>query len=188
MKKTLTVLATVAALLVAVILADRATRIRPGARAMRSDFPSVGLPAPDFTLKNLQDQDVSLHQFKDKVILVNFWATWCAPCREEIPWLITLQQKYGPQGFTVLGVAMDDEGKKVVVPYFEKERFPVGGKPEAMNYPILIGNDEVAQKFGGLIGFPTSVLISRDGLQRQRITGLINEEDIDQAIKSLLQQ
>ena len=186
MKKTLTVLVTVAALLVAVILADRATRRHAAPRGAAPDSISVGVPAPDFTVKNLQDQNVSLSQYKGKVVLVNFWATLCAPCREEIPLLIALQEKYGPQGFTVLGVAMDDEGKQVVAPYFEKERFPVAGTPRQMNYPILIGTDDVAEKFGGLIGFPTSVLVSRDGVQVKRITGQLNDEDIDQAIKSLL--
>jgi thiol-disulfide isomerase/thioredoxin len=185
MKKTLIVITTVLALVIAVWYADTVTR-RPAAHATLIEKPGVAPLAPDFTVKDLQDRDVSLSQFKGKVVLVNFWATWCEPCRVEIPWLIELQQKYGPQGFTVLGVAMDDEGKKDVAPYVEKERFTVNGKQEAMSYPILIGSEEVAQKFGGLIGFPTSILVSRDGREIKRITGLVNYEEIEKSIKSLL--
>jgi len=139
------------------------------------------------TLKNLDGKDISLSQYKGKIVLVNFWATWCEPCKAEIPELIELQQKYGAKGFTVLGVAMDDEGRSVVAPFVEKERFDVkGGQPSGMNYPIVIGNDAAGDKFGGLIGFPTSVLVGRDGTQIKRITGLISYEDISKAIESQL--
>src|SRR5260370_41673800 len=76
--------------------------------------------APDFTVKDLDDKDVSLSQYKGKVVLLNFWATWCEPCREEIPWLIQFQNKYSAKGFTVLGIAVDRGGKKVVQPYVVK--------------------------------------------------------------------
>jgi thiol-disulfide isomerase/thioredoxin len=142
---------------------------------------------PRPTLKNLDGKDLSLSQYKGKIVLVNFWATWCEPCKAEIPELIELQQKYGAKGFTVLGVAMDDEGRSVVAPFVEKERFEIKGGPSSgMNYPIVIGNDAAGDKFGGLIGFPTSVLVGRDGTQIKRITGLINYEDISKAIESQL--
>lgn len=185
MKKTAAILLTVAALIVAVVLADRATRL--DSKAVKT--PGMGSPggsAPDFSLRTLQDANASLSQYKGKVVLVNFWATWCDPCREEIPWLIELQEKYGPRGLVVLGVAMDDEGKSVVAPYVEKERFTVGGKPVSMNYPILIGTEEVAQKYGGLIGFPTSYLVGRDGRIAKRIIGQFHYEEMDQAIQPLL--
>ncbi len=185
MKKTVTILLTVAALIVAVVLADRATRLDlKGGRTHGMEGPAGA--APDFSLRNLQDSSVSLSQYRGKVVLVNFWATWCDPCREEIPWLIEFQEKYGPQGLVVLGVAMDDEGKSVVAPYVEKERFTVAGKSVPMNYPILIGTDEVAQKYGGLIGFPTSFLVGRDGRIARRIIGQLHYDDIDQAIQALL--
>lgn len=185
MKKTAAVIATVVALLVAVVLADRATRTQ-GTHAAKPNGPKIAAMAPDFSLKGLQEEDISLSQYKGKVVLVNFWATWCTPCRVEIPWLIELQDKYGPQGFTVLGVAMDDEGKSAVAPFVEKERFSVNGQPKAMNYPILIGTEDVEQKFGGLIGLPTSILITRDGREVKRVTGLVSYEEIEQSIKSLL--
>jgi len=120
-------------------------------------------------------------------VLVNFWATWCEPCRVEIPWLIEMQQKYGAKGFTVLGIAMDDEGRSVVAPFVQKERFEVAGGDKAqMNYPIVIGNDAAADKFGGLFGYPTSVLIDKDGKQIKRITGIISEDEISKLIEAQL--
>jgi thiol-disulfide isomerase/thioredoxin len=186
MKKTvLVVIAVLAAIVVAAHFADKATRL-PRTAAAKVELPSAGNPAPDVTLKDLDGRDISLAQYKGKVVLVNFWATWCDPCRFEIPWLIDMQQKYGAKGFTVLGVAMDDEGQKVVAPFVQKERFDVGGAKSPMIYPILIGNDAAADKFGGLLGYPTSVLIGRDGKQIKRITGLISYEEISKAIESQL--
>src|SRR6266571_6387898 len=101
MKKLLMIVGTLAALLLAVILADRATR-HSVPHAAFLDSPGAGSPAPEFRLKDLQGQDVSLNQYRGKVVLVNFWATWCTPCRIEIPWLIELQEKYSSRGFTVL--------------------------------------------------------------------------------------
>jgi glutathione peroxidase-family protein len=97
-----------------------------------------------------------------------------------------MQQKYGAKGFTVVGVAMDDEGRNVVASFVEKERFDVNGAKSQMNYPIVIGNDAAANKFGGLLGLPTSVLIDRNGKQIERITGLISYEEISKTIESQL--
>jgi thiol-disulfide isomerase/thioredoxin len=189
MKKTvIIVIAILAVIVIAAHYADKATRL-PKTSASLAAAPKskdAGQPEPDLTLKDLDGKDVSLAQLKGKIVLVNFWATWCEPCRFEIPELIEMQQKYGAKGFTVLGVAMDDEGRKVVAPFVEKERFDVNGNKAQMNYPIVIGNDAAADKFGGLLGFPTSVLIDRDGKQVKRITGLINAEDVSKAIESQL--
>src|SRR5260370_8715868 len=88
---------------------------------------------------------------KGKVVLVNFWATWCDPCRIEIPWLIEMQQKYEAKGFTVLGIAMDEEGKSAVDPFLAKERFNVNDQKFPMNYPIVIGNDPFPDTFRALL-------------------------------------
>jgi thiol-disulfide isomerase/thioredoxin len=185
MKKTALILAIVVVLVAVVYYVDKKTRL-PRTDVAHADFPTAGTPEPVVALKDLSGQDVTLADYKGKVVLVNFWATWCDPCQIEIPWLIELQNKYGSRGFTVLGVAMDDEGKSVVAPFVEKERFDVNGQKAQMNYPIVIGNDNVAEKFGGLIGYPTSVLISRDGKQVKRITGIIDEDEISKAIEGLL--
>jgi cytochrome c-type biogenesis protein len=142
--------------------------------------------APDVTFQDLQGHQVSLSSMRGKMVLVNFWATWCEPCRVEIPWMIDFQHKYGGKGFTMLGVAMDDDGKKVVDPFVQKTQFDVGGHSETMDYPIVLGNDDIASKFGGLIGLPTSVLISRDGKVIKRYIGLVNQQELEKEIESQL--
>ena len=137
-------------------------------------------------MKSLEDSSVSVGDYHGKVVLVNFWATWCDPCRIEIPWLIEMQNKYGAQGFTVLGIAMDEEGKSVVAPFVAKERYEVNGQRQPMNYPIVVGNEKVAEKFGGLLGYPTSILISRDGKVLKRTTGLIDYESTTKMIEGAL--
>jgi thiol-disulfide isomerase/thioredoxin len=141
---------------------------------------------PDVTFESLDGKQVPLASLKGKVVVVNFWATWCDPCRVEIPWMIDFQQKYESRGFTMLGVAMDDEGKSVVGPFVATTLFDVGGKQMTMNYPIMLGNDDVASKFGGLIGLPMTVVISRDGRIVKRFIGLASHDVLEQQIQALL--
>ena len=147
-----------------------------------------GVPARETSLQipTLDGLTVTVDQFKGKVVLVNFWATWCAPCRTEIPWLIEFNQKYGPKGLVILGVAMDDEGNKAVQPYMQNQRFDVNGHPEAMNYQILLGNSKIADKFGGILGMPTSMLYSREGRRIKTIVGLIDHDDLSKTLDSQL--
>lgn len=188
MKKPLIVIVTVLVLIAGTYFADKATRVKvkTGNAIVKADNPSGGEPEPQLTLKALDGKDVSLNEYKGKVVLVNFWATWCEPCRVEIPWLIEMQQKYGAKGFVVLGIALDDEGKSVVAPFVAKERFDVNGKQLPMSYPILIGNDDAANKFGGLFGYPTSILINRDGKQIKRITGILDYDEVSKEIEANL--
>lgn len=137
-------------------------------------------------IQDLRGAPIDLEKYKGKVVLVNFWATWCQPCRIEIPWFIEFQEKYGPQGFTVLGVAMDDEGAAVVTPYVEEERFIVNGEPRAINYPILIGGPAVERQFNGIMGLPTSVLIDRNGTRVKRFIGLVDHDLLKEEIEKLL--
>lgn len=157
--------------------------------AANSKPSAANEPRPDepvVTFKNLQGQDVPLASLKGKVVVVNFWATWCEPCRVEIPWMIGFQQKYADKGLTILGVAMDDEGKSVVAPYVQSTKFDVDGESKTMNYPIMLGNDDIASKFGGLLGFPTTIVISRDGKVQKRYIGLADQGDLEKEIKGLL--
>ena len=186
MKKSLLTIIAVIAVILATYVADRATR-QPRKGLVKLAVADSSAPAaPEITLKDLNGKDLSLTQYKGKVVLVNFWATWCDPCRVEIPWLIEMEQKYSARGFTVLGIAMDEEGAKVVTPFVAKERFEVNGAQSQMNYPIVIGDDAAADKFGGLLGYPTSVLVSRDGKIIKRITGIISYEEMSKAIESQL--
>src|SRR5207245_620155 len=185
MKKVILIISTVLVLIVATVYADRATRVKlkvPSNDATAAGDAPEGKLAPEVTFKDLDGKDATLTQYKGKVVLVNFWATWCDPCYIEIPWLIEMQQKYEAKGFTVLGISMDEEGKAAVTPFLAKERFNVNGQKLPMNYPIVIGNDDVADKFGGLLGYPTSFLISKDGKIVKKVQGLISYEELTKAI------
>ena len=137
-------------------------------------------------IPTLDGASASIAQYKGKVVLVNFWATWCAPCRTEIPWLIEFNQKYGPKGLVILGVAMDDEGAKVVQPWVQGQRFDVNDHSQTMDYQILLGNGKIADKFGGILGMPTSMLYSRDGKRIKTIVGLIDYDDLSKTLDSQL--
>ncbi len=183
MKKGILVALGVVALLALMWWADR--KFPPPERTA-SSTASAPTEAPTVALKDLNDHDVTLAQFKGQVVLVNFWATWCEPCKVEIPWMIEFQKKYGPRGFTILGVSMDEDGKKAVQPFLDKERFDVDGQQEAMNYPIVFGNDSIAEKFGGIMGLPTSMIYGRDGKKVRTIVGLVNRDEIAKVIEGLL--
>ena len=147
---------------------------------------SVLAPEPDVTFEDLQGKKVPLASLKGKLVLVNFWATWCEPCRVEIPWMIEFQDKYASKGFTLLGVAMDDDGKSIVDPFIQKTKFNVAGHSAPMDYPIVLGDDDISTKFGGLIGLPTSVLISREGKVLKRYVGLVDRDDLEKEIRNQL--
>jgi cytochrome c biogenesis protein CcmG/thiol:disulfide interchange protein DsbE len=155
-----------------------------GCKQKEGQSTSSGAAAPEASvmIPNVDGSTVSVDQYKGKVVLVNFWATWCEPCKTEIPWLIEFNHKYGPKGLVILGVAMDDDGKKVVEPWVKMQRFDVKGQPNPMDYPILLGNDKIADKFGGILGLPTSMLYSRDGRKIKTIVGLINYDDLTKTL------
>lgn len=132
----------------------------------------------NFTVKNIDGKEVRLSQYKGKVVLVNFWATWCKPCRIEIPTLSALYRDYKDQGFVVLGVSVDSE-VPAVKPF---------ARVMKMNYPVLIGagHEELGDAFGPFIGFPTSVLVKRDGAVCVRQVGLLSRAKLEQQIGALL--
>lgn len=132
----------------------------------------------DISLKLPCSNNCTASPLQGKVVLVNFWATWCDPCRGEIPSLIEFQKQNADKGFTLLGIAMDDDGARVVQPFVNKTEFDVNGKQMTMNYPIVIGSDSVADKFGGLWAYPTSVLLTRDGKIAKRFVGALTQQDL----------
>src|SRR5882724_11670368 len=107
-------------------------------------------PAPDFTLKDVNGKPVKLSDYKGKVVLLNFWATWCGPCKIEIPWFKEFETSYKNQGFAVLGVAMDDEGWEAVKPYIQEKE---------VNYRIVVGNEQVSVLYGDVESLPTTFVI-----------------------------
>ena len=185
MKKIAIIVITVAVLIGLTIYADHATR-KPRMVSSTSLAASTALerPEPDLTLKDLEGKDVSLSSLKGKVVFVNFWATWCGPCQEEIPSLIEMQNKYASKDFTVVGIAMDDEGKSVVAPFVAKQLYDVDGQKLHINYPILLGTDEASDKFGGVMGYPTSFLLSRKGMQLIKFQGSPDPDVVEKAVDS----
>jgi len=111
-------------------------------------------PAADFTLRDANGTAVKLSDYRGKVVLLNFWATWCGPCTLEIPWFIEFEQQYKTQGFAVIGVSMDEEGWNAIKPYMAAHK---------MNYRVLLGDDSVSQLYGGVDSLPTTFLIDRKG-------------------------
>lgn len=146
----------------------------------RKDFPGVEssrpAPAPDFSVKGIDGRTVALSAFRGKVVLVDFWATWCEPCRTEIPAFVSLQKRYGPQGLQIIGISLDDDPKPVREFY---QRF-------AMNYPVALGDAELAERFGGILGLPVAFLIDRDGRIRARDAGQTDAAVFEKQIIDLL--
>ena len=133
--------------------------------------------APDFTLKDAEGQSVKLSDYRGKVVLLNFWATWCGPCQLEIPWFIDFQKQYKSQGLEVIGVSMDDDGWAAIKPFVASHK---------VNYRILLGNDSVTQLYGGIDSLPTTFLIDRSGRIAKVHVGLAGRNEYLDEIKSLL--
>lgn len=111
-------------------------------------------PAPDFTLQDANGASVKLSDYHGKVVLLNFWATWCGPCTVEIPWFVEFEQQYKSKGLEVVGVSMDEDGWTAIKPFAAAHK---------MNYRVLLGNDTVSQLYGGVESLPTTFLIDREG-------------------------
>src|SRR3979411_890805 len=110
--------------------------------------------APDFSLESLDGKSVKLSDLRGKAVLLNFWATYCGPCKIEMPWFVELQKEYGPQGFQIVGVAMDDASTEDIAKF---------AKEMGVNYPILLGKESVGQSYGGVSVLPTTFFLDRDG-------------------------
>lgn len=135
------------------------------------------MPAPDFTLESLDGKNMRLSDFRGKAVLLNFWATWCGPCKIEMPWFVELQQKYGTDGLQIVGVAMDDSSKEDIAKF---------AKEMGVNYPVLLGKEAVGDEYGGVPALPESFFIGRDGKIVDRIIGLKGKGEIEDSIKKAL--
>ena len=136
-----------------------------------------GLQAPDFQLPSLDGSKVKLSDFRGKAVLLNFWATWCPPCKVEMPWFADLQRQYGKDGLVILGVAMDDS-KPDSIQQFASEM--------GVNYQILLGTDKVSDDYGDVDSLPTTFYIGRDGTIVDKMVGLLDRKDIEDAVKKTL--
>jgi thiol-disulfide isomerase/thioredoxin len=141
--------------------------------------PEIGSMAPGFDLKVLDGngKTMKLSSLRGKAVIVDFWATYCGPCKVEMPWFVELQKKYGPEGLQIVGVAIDDAGEKAISDFTKKM---------GINYPILIGTEKVAAAYGGLDGLPTTFFLDRSGKIIDRQLGLISESVIVDNIKKSL--
>jgi thiol-disulfide isomerase/thioredoxin len=158
-------------------LFDAEAQVTPPAGAA---CPANAKPAKlNYTLKDMSNRDVRMDSYKGKVILLDFWATWCGPCKVEIPWFIEFQGKYAKDGLQVVGVSVDDTLAKLK-PYVADMK---------MTYPVLqgLGNDSLLDAYSPMPALPTTVLISRDGKICQKHVGMVSKETFENGIKALLQ-
>ena len=132
--------------------------------------------APDFTRTDIKGDVFSLSAYRGKLVLLNFWATWCGPCLIEIPRFVVWQRAYGPAGLRIVGISMDDELAPVKRAY----------KQYRMDYPVLMGDPQLAERFGGVLGLPLSYLIDADGRIVARYQGDLDLKKMELQIKSLL--
>lgn len=134
-------------------------------------------PAPNFTLKDINGKSVSLSDFRGKVVVLNFWATWCSPCVKEVPDFNELQKKYGSSGLQFVGIALDDEGLSKVKPWVEKN---------GVTYPILLPQPDIFQKYGDMNAIPVTIIIDRNGNIRERYTGARQRQVLEDKVVPLL--
>jgi cytochrome c biogenesis protein CcmG/thiol:disulfide interchange protein DsbE len=133
--------------------------------------------APDFALKDVSGNTVKLSDYRGKVVLLNFWATWCAPCKVEIPWFMGFETEYKNRDFAVLGVSLDDDGWDSLKPYLIDHK---------MNYRVLLGNDDVSKAYGDVDALPTTFIIDRRGNIASTHNGLVSKNIYEDEIKQLL--
>lgn len=163
----------------------QSSAIAPG----KSTVAVQGKLAPPFTLEDLSGKKVSLADYKGKAVMINFWATWCTPCRIETPWLVELRNQYAAQGFEILGISADDidrgdpaklnEEKQQIARFVQKTHIP---------YPVLIDGDSISQPYGGLDVLPSSFFVDRNGNLVAEQMGVTSKEDIEAKIKKALEK
>jgi peroxiredoxin len=165
-----------AAVIAIVVLGGRHHRKATGSGpTVKGD--GVGALAPEFTLSTVDGKKVKLSDYRGKAVLLNFWATWCGPCKVEIPWFMDLEKQYGSQGLVVLGVAMDDDGKNDVTKF---------AKDMKIDYTVVLGTDDIADQYGGVEGLPTTFYLDRNGKIVKKVAGLVSHSEIEDGIKEAL--
>jgi peroxiredoxin len=167
----------VVALVVALMLYFGYHQVRhPGAAS--AAHMTGAILAPDFSLESLDGSSMRLSDLRGKAVLLNIWATWCGPCKIEMPWFVDFQNQYRSEGLQIVGVAMDDASKDDISKF---------AKDMGVNYPILIGKDSVGDQYGGVPALPETFVITRDGKIMDKIIGLRDKGEIEDAIKKALE-
>jgi len=134
--------------------------------------------APDFVLPDIEGNEFQLSDADGKVVILDFWATWCPPCQEAVPHLNELQKKFGDQGLQVVGIALDRKGLRAVRPFAEKYK---------VSYKLLVGDySKVVEDYGGIVGIPTLFVIDRQGNISDKFIGYVEGEELEGAVKKLL--
>lgn len=142
----------------------------------RQEPSLIGKPAPAFALKDIAGKPLALADYRGKVVLLDFWATWCVPCRVELPHFIELQKKYASRGFSMIGISMDDE-PGLVAPFVKKY---------GMTYPVVIGDAALGDKYGSILGLPVAIIIDRNGVIRHRYDGITSAQTFEKDVVALL--
>lgn len=182
MKKNLLILGLVGLAIAALIFTTSQTTRKNAALQSQGPVSSggdiKGKQAPEFELKSLEGKTVRLSDYRGKAVLLNFWATWCGPCKVEMPWFVEYQKQYEPQGLEIVGVALDDSGTDSIAKF---------AKDMGVNYAVLLGKDSVGDAYGGVIGLPMSFYIDRNGKVVEETAGLPNSRsEIEADIKKIL--
>ena len=174
--KRMSIVVLLIAITIAVILVAR-FRSSHQASAAAATLNSTGQMAPDFALESLDGKTVHLSEFRGKAVLLNFWATWCQPCKIEMPWFEQLQKQYGPERLQVIGAAMDGAGKEEIAKF---------AKNLQIDYPILLGRESVGEAYGGVQFLPATFYVARDGKVVDKVFGLKGRDEIEGDIKKAL--
>jgi cytochrome c biogenesis protein CcmG/thiol:disulfide interchange protein DsbE len=166
----------IAAAAAATLLAACSTPAGSGVSHLKSEAERKA--APNFSLKDADGRTVQLSDYRGKVVLLNFWATWCDPCRVEIPWFVDFERQYKRDGLAIVGVSMDEDGWQAVKPFVSQL---------GINYRILLGNDSVAELYGGVDSLPTTFIIDRSGRIAAVHVGLVSKSRYENDLKQLLE-
>ncbi|MFP5203757.1 MAG: TlpA family protein disulfide reductase [Acidobacteriota bacterium] len=174
----------------AALAAQQAEMIPAMSMSGTMDFvsPLQGKPAPGFTLPDINGKKVSLTDYKGKALLINFWATWCGPCKIETPWIVELRNRYASQGFEVLGIDSEGDGAKPGSETWNKDKAAIGKfvQQQKMPYPVLVDGDSISKPYGGLDDLPTTFYVNRKGVVVATQVGIDSESAMEANIKKAL--
>jgi peroxiredoxin len=146
-----------------------------GAKITEGSFK--GKPAPDFSLETVDGKTLKLSDLRGKAVVLNFWATWCSPCKAEMPWFVDFQKQYAGEGLQIVGVAMDDSDKKDIQKFAQQM---------GVNYPVVLGKESLADQYGGVEFLPTTFYIDRSGNIQDRVFGIVDRQEAESSMKKVL--